>query len=562
MRPLDWVVLCGTLALIILYGLYRGRGSGTVSSYLLANKTMPWWAMGLSIMATQASAITFIGTTGQSYTDGMRFVQFYFGLPLAMVIVAATSVPFFHRAGVYTAYEYLEKRFDSKTRTLTSIVFLIQRGLGVGVALAAPAVVLSVLMGLPDRRTVVIMGTLIIAYTVIGGIRTVTWTDVLLMSIIFLGIATALTASILMMPKDVSLRDALYLAGASGKLNVVDLSFDWKTRYNLWSGLIGGTFLALSYFGCDQSQVQRYLTGKSIRHSRISLIFNAVMKVPMQFFILLTGALVFVFFLFDPPPMLFHRAERERVEKLDEYGAAEARYRQAFEERRQAAAALLSARDAAARERYRVAEKRLEADRAEGINLVRRTNGGRPYNDTNYIFLSFVTRYLPAGVVGLIMAAVFAAAMSSISGELNSLATSTVIDLYRRHLQKNASDRHYVLAARLATAFWGLYAMTFALFVNRLGSLIEAVNMVGSLFYGSVLGVFVLAFGVKRANGHGAVVGLLAGLATVWWISRNTEISFLWYNVAACLVVVAVGTLVSGMMQPAEVSVPQKASAN
>jgi Na+/proline symporter len=546
MRTLDWAVLVGSLVSIVLYGRYKGRGSSTVASYLLANKTMPWWAMGLSIMATQTSAITFIGTTGQAYVDGMRFVQFYFGLPLAMIVVSAVSVPFFHRAGVYTAYEFLEKRFDSKTRTLTSIVFLIQRGLSVGVSLSAPAVVMSVLLGWSDRKTILIMGGLVIIYTVFGGIKAVTWTDVQQMTIMFLGLATALTMAIVSLPKGVSFRDALYLAGASGKLNAVDLSFDWNTRYNLWSGLIGGMFLALSYFGCDQSQVQRYLTGKSIRHSRISLMFNAVVKVPMQFFILLTGALVFVFFLFEQPPMLFNRAERERVESTDEYRAAEQRYEQTFAERRRAAAALIASRDAAARRQYLSSLKDLETARAAGIDVVRRVTGTE-YNDTNYIFLTFVTRYLPEGLVGVIMAAVFAAAMGSIAGELNSLATASVMDIYRRHIKRHGGDAHYLVVSRVATGFWGLYAMIFAIFVTRLGSLIEAVNLVGSLFYGSVLGVFVLAFGVKRANGDGAVAGLLAGLATVAWLSRNTGISFLWYNVAACVVVVVVGILVSGL---------------
>jgi len=548
MRTLDWLVLGGSLVFIVIYGLYKGRGSGTVSSYLLANKTMPWWAMGLSIMATQASAITFIGTTGQSYVDGMRFVQFYFGLPLAMVILSATAVPLFHRAGVYTAYEYLEGRFDLKTRTLTSIVFLIQRGLGVGLALYAPAVVLSVIFGWGDRWTVLIMGALVITYTVAGGIRAVTWTDVQQMAIMFLGIAAALAAAILLLPGDVSFLDALYLAGAAGKLNAVDLSFDWENRYNLWSGLIGGLFLQLSYFGCDQSQVQRYLTGKSIRHSRIGLLFNAVVKVPMQFVILLTGALVYVFFLFEAPPMLFHRAEAARVEREapDQYRETEARYRQVVAERREAATRLLASRGDDARDQYRAAQERMAAARGEGIRLARQTAGGGEYNDTNYIFLTFVTRYLPAGVVGLIMAAIFAAAMSTISAELNSLATATVIDLYRRLWKPEAADGHYVSVSRLATAFWGIYAMGFAFFGRRLGSLIEAVNMVGSLFYGSVLGVFVLAFGVKRASGTGAFVGLLTGLAAVWWTSRNTGISFLWYNALGCLVVVAVGVAWGG----------------
>jgi Na+/proline symporter len=499
--------------------------------------------MGLSIMATQASGITFIGTTGQAYTDGMRFLQFYFGLPLAMVILSATLVPLFRRSGVFTAYEYLEKRFDRKTRVLTSIVFLIQRGLGVGLALYAPAVVLSVMLGWSEQWTILIMGMLMVGLTVFGGIKAVTWTDVQQMGIIFLGIFVSLAVAVLMLPANVSFLDALYLAGVTSKLNTVDFSFDWNTRYNLWSGLIGGMFLALSYFGCDQSQVQRYLTGRSVTESRISLIFNAILKVPMQFFVLLTGAMVFVFFVFEPPPMLFHRVERERVSALSEYGPVEARYREAMEGRKDAAHRLLESRNAVARAHYLDAQSRFDAARNEGIQLAQRSAGGREYNDTNYVFLTFVTSYLPAGLVGLILGAILVA--STISAELNSLATSTVLDLYRANLRPDAADSHYVSVSRLATAFWGVYAVAFASFASRLGSLIEAVNMVGSLFYGSVLGVFVLAFGFKRANGNGACTGLLAGLATVWWISRNTNISYLWYNVVGCLVVVAVGLLFS-----------------
>ncbi len=313
MRLADWIVLVASLVLIVGYGLYRSRGAMTMRGYMLADRSMPWWAMGLSIMATQASAITFIGTTGQAYVDGMRFLQFYFGLPIAMIVISATVVPFFHRAKVITAYQFLETRFDAKTRLATSIVFLIQRGLGVGLALYAPAVVLSVILGWNERITVLIMAVIVLSYAVPGGIKAVTWTDVQQMVLIFLGLVFAFVTAIVLMPADVSMGDALYLAGVSGKLNAVDLTFDLSNRYNLWSGLIGGTFLALAYFGCDQSQVQRYLTGKTIAHSRISLIFNAIAKLPLQFFILLTGAMVFSFYMFERPPMLFNRSEAARV---------------------------------------------------------------------------------------------------------------------------------------------------------------------------------------------------------------------------------------------------------
>ena len=547
MRPLDWLVLAVSLAGIIGYGLYRSRGSGSVHDYLLAGKSMRWWVIGLSIMATQASAITFIGTTGQGYADGIRFVQFYFGLPIAMVIIAAVAVPFFHRSGVYTAYEYLEKRFDRKTRTLASLIFLIQRGLGVGIALYAPAVVLSIMVGWPEWATIVTMGVLVVGYTSVGGIKAVMWTDAQQMTVMLLGIAAAFVAAVFALPSDVSFGDALYLAGTSGKLQAVDLSFDWQNRYNLWSGLIGGSFLALAYFGCDQSQVQRYLTGKSIRHMRLSLLFNSVVKVPLQFVILLTGAMVFSFFLFEQPPMLFNSVERSALEESNDpaYAAVEERYEQAFSERREAARSLLQAETSSSRRAYSDAEAGFQAVRREGISLAEQRKDGATYNDTNYIFLTFVLKYLPTGLVGLIMAAVFAAAMSSISSELNSLAAVTVMDHYRVYIRKRAGDRHYATVSKIATAFWGLYAMAFAGFGGQLGSLIEAVNIVGSLFYGSMLGAFVLAFGPWRANGNGAFAGMLAGLAAVAWASQNTGISFLWYNLVGCVVTVLAGLIVS-----------------
>ena len=545
MRPLDWVVLFGSLAGIVTYGLYKGRGSDTVNQYLLAGKTMPWYAMALSIMATQASAITFISTTGQSYVDGMRFIQFYFGLPVAMVILSATAVPIFHRANVYTAYEYLEQRFDAKTRALVSAVFLIQRGLACGLALYATAIVLTVLLGWPDWITTVLMTGLVILYTVLGGVKAVTWTDVQQMLIIFAGLIVALLTAILLLPGEVSFLDALALAGAAGRLNAVDASFNLRTNYTLWSGLIGGTFLALSYFGTDQSQVQRYLTGRSIAQSRLSLLFNAVAKVPMQFVILFIGAIVFVFFVFEKPPLLFHPVELEKIRGRAEFAEVEARYSRAFDQRRGAAMDFLRAhrggdpiRTARQVEEYRRAQKELDAARAQGAGLAEKGN------DTNYIFLTFVTRYMPAGVVGLIMAAIFAAAMSSVSAEINSLATVTVIDIYKRHVRKAASDREYLWASRLGTAFWGCYAMAFAQYGRELGSLIEAVNRVGSLFYGAMLGAFVLAFFFPRVRGTAAFLGVLAGEAAIFYAHLFTGIAFLWYNVLGCLVVVATGLAV------------------
>ena len=544
MRPLDWVVMFGWLTFIVSYGLYRGRGSSTTNKYMLAGRSMPWYAMGLSIMATQASAVTFISTTGQAYVDGMRFVQFYFGLPLAMIILSATAVPIFHRTKVYTAYEYLEIRFDAKTRALVSGIFLIERGLAAGVSLYAPSVALSVIFGWPARLTTLLIGLLIVTYTVTGGIKAITWADVQQMMLILCALVLALGIALHLLPQGVSFLDAVRLAGASGRLNVVNPHFDPNDQYNLWSGLIGGMFLALAYFGCDQSQVQRYLTGKSVAHSRLSLIFNAAAKIPMQFFILFIGAVVFVFFNFVRPPLLFNPVAMQKLEKSNRAGNLTLRFDQAFEKRKAAALDYLSATHASdeAREhdsvnRYRAAQSEMKAVHDEAEKLSEK--------DTNYVFLTFVTKYLPIGVVGLIIAVIFSAAMSSTSGEINSLATVTVIDIYRRHIKKNASDRHYLTASRIATAFWGLYAVGFAQFGGSFGALIEAVNKVGSFFYGGLLGVFMLAFCFKNVTANGAFWGVIAGEVAIFAVKIFTDTAFLWFNVIGPLVVVAVGLLVS-----------------
>jgi Na+/proline symporter len=552
MRTLDWFVLVTSLVGIVAYGLYRSRESNTVDGYLLAGRTMPWYAMALSIMATQASAITFISTTGQSYVDGIRFVQFYFGLPIAMVVICATAVPIFRRANIYTAYEYLEKRFDGKTRSLASLIFLCQRGLSAGLTIYAPALVLSVILGWPERSTTFLMGVTVITYTVAGGIKAVTWSDVQQMCIIFFGLVVALITVIVLLPAQVSFGDAVYLAGAAGRLNAVTTHFDWNDRFNIWSGLFGGTFLFLSYFGCDQSQVQRYLTGRSISESRLGLLFNAVVKIPMQFFILFIGAMVFVFYLFIQPPVLFQRVELARIQSHAEFEPVANRYSQAFERRRQATLALVEAHhsgDPSAEHRqtanYRAAQQEIDAARAQAARLVEQTGGEKDFSDTNYIFLSFVTRYLPAGIVGLVIAVIFAATMSASSGEINSLATVTVVDLYRRYVRRTASDHHYVLASRWATLFWGVYAVAFAGWGKHLGPLIVAVNVVGSLFYGSLLGCFVVAFGFRRVGGTAVFIGMLAGEAAIFAAFLYTGISWLWYNLLGCATVVATALIIT-----------------
>jgi len=545
MSTLDWVVLFGTIVSIVTYGLYRSRGSNTVDRFLLAGKTMPWYAMALSIMATQASAVTFISTTGQAYVDGMRFVQFYFGLPIAMVILCATVVPVFHRTKVFTAYEYLEQRFDGKTRALASLIFLCQRGLSAGLTLYAPAIVLSAILGWPDRVTIALMGVTVITYTSLGGVKAVTWSDVQQMVIIFLGLIASLVTVIVLLPKSVSFPDALYLAGAAGRLNAVTTTFDWNDRFTLWSGLIGGTFLFLSYFGCDQSQVQRYLTGSSISQSRLSLLFNAVAKIPMQFFVLFIGAMVFVFYLFVQPPVLFEQAQMTRIQSEADYRPLANRYAGAFNQRREAALRLIEAHHAGDRSlerqrlgEYRAAQREIDDTRGDASRLVEQSGGEKGFSDTNYIFLSFVTRYLPVGLVGLVIAVMFAATMSASAGEINSLATVTMVDLYRRHIRRDASDHHYLMVSRWATIFWGLYAIASAGFGRKLGSLIVAVNVLGSLFYGSLLGVFVLAFFFRGVRGTAAFWGMLAGEASVFWAFKYTDISFLWYNVIGCGVVI------------------------
>ena len=548
MHWLDWAIVAAYLVYIVYDGLRLTKKSNEIEGYFLANRSLPWWAVGLSVMATQLSAITLVGTTGQAYADGMRFIQFYFGLPLAMVILCVTAVPFFYRAKVYTAYEYLERRFDSKTRSLTSFFFLISRGLSCGVIVAAPSVVLSLVLGWNEVTTILVMGLTTTIYTMFGGVQAVTWTDVKQMVVIFVGLAVILFVIIGQFPAGVSIGEAMDLAGAVGRMKTVDTSFNLNETYTLWSGLIGGLFLMLSYFGCDQSQVQRYLTAKSVSEGRTSLLMSAFIKIPMQFLILFIGVMVFVFYQFVQPPMIFKADDRAKIENTAEYVKLNAQFDLAFLARQQAATSFANSEGSAkesAKQEYIAANNAMTGIRNEAIAEFKREAKTDKFNDTNYVFPSFVTRYAPAGVIGLIIAAIFAAAMSSISAELASLSTATVIDFYRRHFKKDAPDAHYLQVSKIATGCWGIFACIVALYAGRLGSLIEVVNKFGSYFYGSLLGVFVLAIGTKRATGNGAFVGLLAGIATVAVVGNTTKISFLWYNVVGCVAVVIVGMLVS-----------------
>jgi Na+/proline symporter len=550
--PADWAVLAAYVSAIVALGVWVGRRTRNVSDFFLAGREMRWWAAGLSVMATQLSAITFVGTTGQAYTRGMSFVAFYFGLPFATIVLSATLVPFFYRAGVYTAYQYLEQRFDSRTRTLTSVLFLLSRGLSVGVTLYAPSLVLSTIFGWSEGLTIALMASATILYVVWGGNRSVIWTDVAQMALVWFGVFTCVFVAVTQLPAGVSLRDALALAQASGRLEMMDTATDPTRPYTVWSGLIGGMFLAMAYFGCDQSQVQRYLSGRSLTESRLSLLFTGFLKVPMQFLILLTGVLVFVFFHFHEAPLLWNRAELQRLE-ANAPPAELARVREqasaAHAERHRAAEAFARARReagdvAAARDGYLAAERRLEAAEKATRDLAASVSG-RAVNDVNYIFPSYVVSRLRGGLAGLILAVIFAAAMSALAGELNSLATATMVDFYTRFVRKDGGPAHDLLASRLFTAFWGVFAAFVASQAGQLGSAIEVVNRFGSYFYGSILGVFGLAVLTPRASARGAFYGAFAGMAAVLLVAWLTPLAFLWYNVVSAVTVFVTGLTIT-----------------
>ncbi len=554
MHPIDWIIIGVYLAWVLYDGVKRSRGTDAVEGYFLAGRSLPWWAVGLSVMATQMSAITLVGTTGQGYADGLRLVQMYFGLPLAMIILSVTLVPFLYRARVFTAYEYLERRFDRKTRALTSLIFLVSRGLGVGVIISAPAVVLSVVLGWNLTLTALAIGVPTTCYTMLGGVQAVAWADVKQMVIIVGGLLAVVAALVLGLPGGVGLGDAMHLAGATERLTAIDFSVDPGETYTFWSGLLGGLFLMLGYFGCDQSQVQRHLTADSVDAARRSLLMSAYWKIPLQALILLTGVLVFVFHLFNPAPMLFHPVQDAAARAGDraaEYAGLEAEFEEAFEERRAAADEMLAARRAGGaaavaetRAAFAASQARVGAVRGRAAGLVEEATG-EAYSDVNYVFPTFIVTHLPVGLVGLLIAAIFAAAMSSAAAELAALSTTSVIDFYRRYLNTGATDRHYLRVSKVATALWGVVATVFAVFAANLGSLIEVVNQVGSYFYGSLLGVFVLAVGFRRATADGAFVGLFAGMASVALVESAADVSFLWNNVIGTVAVVVVGLAVS-----------------
>ncbi|MDO1445422.1 sodium:solute symporter [Rhodocytophaga aerolata] len=565
MLVLDWIVLVATLVFIVIYGIWKGRGNKDMKGYLLANKTMPWYAVGLSIIATQASAITFLSAPGQAFSDGMRFVQFYFGLPLAMVVLSVTAVPIYHKLNVYTAYEYLENRFDLKTRALAAFLFLIQRGVSTGLTIYAPAIILSSLLGWNTNLTSVIIGVLVLLYTVFGGTKAVSYTQLGQVTIILCGMLTAFFMIVYLLPKDISFLEAVKVAGKTGKMNVIDLKFNPNSQYNIWSGLIGGFFLQMSYFGTDQSQVGRYLAGSSIGQSRLGLLFNGIIKVPMQFCILFIGIVLFVFYQFVMPPIIFNRVETNKILSspyAGEYKALEERQKAVFDQKQLHVRQLVDAMRQEDEGQISVAQQQLQqslaqdtAIRSAAIRIMKQNDEKAEVNDTNYVFLNFVTTYLPAGVVGLLIAVVFSASMASSASAFNSLTSTTIVDVYKRLFRSKENEAHYLLMSKLITIGWGIFCIVVALYAGKMGNLLEAVNRLGSLFYGAILGIFVCAFYFKNIKGAATFYAALLTEAIIFALFYFTEIAFLWYNVIGCLLVIVLGlffTMVLPRQTPAQ----------
>ncbi|MDP1726262.1 MAG: sodium:solute symporter [Bacteroidota bacterium] len=560
MSSLDWLVLIASLLSIAGYGIYKSRGQKHIGSYLKGDNSMPWFMVGLSIMATQASAITFLSAPGQAYTDGMRFVQYYFGLPIAMVVLCITFIPIYHRLKIYTAYEFLEGRFDLKTRVFTSFLFMIQRGLASGLTLYAPSLIFSCLLGWNIYYTNLVIGGIVIVYTVMGGSKAVSYTHLQQMTIIFIGMFLAGWMIVKLLPEEMGIREAVQIAGKLGKMNVIDLNFDLSNKYNIWSGLIGGFFLALSYFGTDQSQVSRYISAKDIKQSRLGLIMNGFIKVPMQFAILFIGVLLFVFYQFNPAPLFFNKNEVKKMEASNysnQWNLLNIKYQQGLEHKKQEVFGMHRAIQQNNNAQTEIHKANIEHDegvqknlRLEAVALMKQNDKKAETDDTNYIFLRFVIDYLPHGLIGLLIAVIFAASMQSKSAELNALASCTIVDIYKRIYKKEASDRHYLFVSKVATGLWGLYAIGVAMFANKLGSLIEAVNVLGSLFYGTILGIFLVAFYFKKIAGASAFYAAIIAELLVLYLYFYTQITFLWFNLIGCMAVIIISALLSPWLNP------------
>ncbi len=553
MRPVDWAVLLGTIAAIVIYGTWKERGVNTSEAYLRGGSDLKWYTIGLSIMATQASAITFLSLPGQAYEDGMGFLQFYFGLPIAMVILSALIVPIYYRLKVYTAYEYLEGRFDRKTRQLTALLFLLSRGLAAGISIYAPSIVLSTVLGWPLQLTNLIIGGVVVLYTVSGGTRVVSRTQTYQMIVMLGGMAAAAVFIWSQLPRDLSLGHAVRLAGTLGKMKIVDYSVRADTRYTLWSGLTGGLFVALAYFGTDQSQVQRYLSGASLAESRIGLLMNGLVKIPMQFLILFVGVMLFVFYQFNKPPVFFNVPEWQKAHataRAGEVRSLDAEWDAVFAAKRGRVDALVTALDrgdpaatARAQTDLRAAAARSDTVRRRAKKLLASARPGVELKDADYIFIGFVLAHFPAGLLGLLIAVILCASMSATASALSALGSTTVVDLYRPTFRPEASDHHYLVAGRWFTVLWGALAVSFAAFAALLDNLIQAVNILGSLFYGPMLGVFLVGFFIRRVRGSAVFWAALLAEALVIAVFALTSIGFLWYNVIGCGAVVGLASL-------------------
>ncbi len=548
MSSIDWVILSGTLFFIVIYGAWKTRGAQDMQSYMLGDNEAKWWTVGLSVMATQASAITFMSTPGQAFHDGMGFVQFYFGLPIAMVIICFTFIPIYHRLKVYTAYEFLEQRFDLRTRALTASLFLIQRGLAAGITIYAPAIILSTILGWNLNFMNLLLGSLVVIYTVSGGTKAVNVTQKQQMFIIMTGMFLAFYVILNSLPEEVNFTKAMEIAGSAGKLNLLDFSFNMESRYTFWSGITGGLFLSLSYFGTDQSQVQRYLSGKSIRESQLGLIFNGILKVPMQFFILLVGVMVFVFYQFSSSPVFFNENTLLKLRNTDgaeNLSRLESKNDSIFRLKTDILAKItLNSDGANVQNLNKPYQQLLEEEkliRSDVRDLVKKNLPEEESNDKDYVFISFILAHLPKGLIGLLLAVIFSAAMSSTASELNALSTTTTVDIYRRSINPNGSDAHYVNASKVLTVVWGGIAIAFACFGSLFENLIQFVNIIGSVFYGTILGIFIVAFYFKSINANAVFYAALIAESLVIIIFKSDIIGYLWLNAIGCGLVIVFG---------------------
>jgi len=554
---LDWIVLLATLSFIVIYGSWKTKGSKNVKDFIKGGNEAKWWTIGLSVMATQASAITFLSTPGQAFHSGMGFVQFYFGLPLAMIIICMVFIPIYHKLNVYTAYEYLETRFDLKTRSLAAILFLVQRGLAAGITIFAPAIILSAVLGWDLLTLNIIIGVLVIIYTVSGGTKAVSVTQKQQMGIIFIGMFAAFFIILNYLPKDISFSKAIAIAGASGKMEVLDFSFDLNNRYTIWTGFLGGTFLMLSYFGTDQSQVQRYLSGKSIRESQLGLLFNGFLKVPMQFFILLVGVMVFVFYQFNASPLNFNPAATEAVmnsEFAQEYTVLNEAHIAIVEEKKSLQLDFAeNPNNIEVKDQIKALQARESENREVAKEIILKADSSQEVNDKDYVFIHFILNNLPRGLIGLLLAVILSAAMSSTASELNALAATTTMDLYKRNDKKERQDIYYVSVTKWFTLAWGILAILVASIANLFDNLIQLVNIIGSIFYGNILGIFLIAFFIKYIRGNAVFIAALITQILIIGVFIMDILPYLWLNLLGCVLVILLAIIIQMLSSKKEI---------